>query len=1351
MVPLLLKNSEIPKPQIFDCLKTSAVDRSDAVRLLALKTVASLMREAKDDSIDNFFELVHNRSRDKSLTIRKEALAELASFYKRCLLSGKHDHERMTVALNATLHMYYQPSVEDKIAVERLFKSCIIPYNLDTRQRVQSLFLCYQLADSASIKSIQELLKMQFAAATLVRDAMAIILDSHGKKIVGESSKEMMERIQKISLLLPKSEKSIDSLKRFFNAVHTDSVLRTSLGQLLHPRCPSRQSAQCLRDILKRISQPPPSAAGSGAHSSAAADTVYEHTVKLLLERCASVLFDEAFGQELLTQLVVSRETLDSSTESGVSSAVPATSSFAHIELTRGLRILLALSVYHKETLPADDVLAYLQSVIASVPPTTVPEVPADTKTDEDPPTSTELSLQIICCMLGGGPIYGARDAGGSGAAIEQHVDPASLRASLTAEGSKKASQSAIKKTSSQARGPGLYSGSAGQLYGEALVILPLLKSFCTTGMTADCPPLPPAMVPPAPKSESPAVPTAGIKNSRKRGATAATGGIRKKKALAKEEAAEPKEEEEAQAGLAWRRERRRAKLAVRVLRQLLSVAHSLAGSHSPFPKGPVSSMFSETEDDANNSNPPADDDGCSPKESTNADASPRNGKQEGTEDDCALTDLEDAPKMGLLEKMVQDCLDSIVQTCLACDMSSPHYVTSLTTLSHIGLLFPGVYNRQLKSLMTSQLIGQLLTNDSLVKPTKKSRASATPQDPGKPSDWIKDGNLSVLTRAKIAAVKLMANWLVGLQIQNKQVAQVIIRLLHRIIVHDGDLTCGGNMSYGEMSRMRLVAATSWLKVAHFQFYVEVIEVAWYQSMSYVLCDPCPDVRSRFLSVLNQGLLRLRLPLEYMAMFVHVSDVQDNAFRQRAKQYLVANVKRRRDFLSKHASFTNNPKLLFAILPDFVLAYAIHLLAHDPDWSAIDDTARLLSIKSALWFVLEPIMSGANNYSFLRRLIELIKHSRDALCPEDDLASLKMYVVCDIALGLLLTRCTNMVWKSSQFEIKLPRTLFVHAPPDFINPDFAQLYKPASGGATEEGEPRITFTPAKNARAVKEGLIPPQFLRHKTASGPHATRVDGDEGATTQPDDLSNAAAATISKSKKPRATGKKTVRQPKKDASKPSQTAEETHNVSSPSSPHVDLDEEEQPESQIVGFVEVEISTATSVNQLSVPDSRHPRTVPVVTEGRKRVHPESSLEANGPKSVNCLEVTETADVTVDVSSKKRKVTSPSHLPQATAADTVTCPSVSPTSSPKQANGISVPKKTSNLRQGKLNFLEAAGSVPKTAATATVSSSKPSSQSKPSVAASSTETGTRLRSTAAKSPKTSRRAPPGRASTRKVR
>ncbi len=39
---------------------------------------------------------------------------------------------------------------------------------------------------------------------------------------------------------------------------------------------------------------------------------------------------------------------------------------------------------------------------------------------------------------------------------------------------------------------------------------------------------------------------------------------------------------------------------------------------------------------------------------------------------------------------------------------------------------------------------------------------------------------------------------------------------------------------------MRLVAGTSWLKIAHFQFYVEAIEVGWYQSMSYIMCVSLP-------------------------------------------------------------------------------------------------------------------------------------------------------------------------------------------------------------------------------------------------------------------------------------------------------------------------------------------------------------------------------------------------------------------------------------------------------------------------------------------------------------------------------
>jgi len=36
---------------------------------------------------------------------------------------------------------------------------------------------------------------------------------------------------------------------------------------------------------------------------------------------------------------------------------------------------------------------------------------------------------------------------------------------------------------------------------------------------------------------------------------------------------------------------------------------------------------------------------------------------------------------------------------------------------------------------------------------------------------------------------------------------------------------------------------------------------------------------------------------------------------------------------------------IFALLPDYVVPYAIHLLAHDPDLTGTDDVATLSSIR----------------------------------------------------------------------------------------------------------------------------------------------------------------------------------------------------------------------------------------------------------------------------------------------------------------------------------------------------------------------------------------------------------------------
>ena len=39
---------------------------------------------------------------------------------------------------------------------------------------------------------------------------------------------------------------------------------------------------------------------------------------------------------------------------------------------------------------------------------------------------------------------------------------------------------------------------------------------------------------------------------------------------------------------------------------------------------------------------------------------------------------------------------------------------------------------------------------------------------------------------------------------------------------------------------------------------------------------------------------------------------------------------------------------------------------------------------SYLWFFMEPILAKADNYSFLKKLVENVKETRDAQAPDDE-------------------------------------------------------------------------------------------------------------------------------------------------------------------------------------------------------------------------------------------------------------------------------------------------------------------------------------------------------------------------------
>ncbi|KAG5444949.1 Sister chromatid cohesion protein PDS5 B-A [Clonorchis sinensis] len=983
MVPQMIQhNPDLPRDQLLKCIQQRAYDQNDDVRLFVLRTVSSLINEAPLDTVANdLYQLLIGRCRDKSLSIRKEAATSLANMYKRLVQEPQPPADRLSAVVNGILHMYYHSSVDDKIIVERLFKSSLVPYHFNTSDRVRALLTCNGLLDEASVRAVREMFRMQYTVTVLLKDILHLLSTQDGKKISVAGGTDLMDRLIALTNVLPKTDhKTVEQLKRFFNKVHSDESLRLQLVKLTKPTCTCFEATKILRYLIKHIDNSSSSVTAGGAEAHAQ----YVRCVKILLERFAPVLFDKAFGQELVTQLLVIREKAAQSSSLGPS------------ETLKALILLHSLSLYFTGILPTEGLASYLINILSddsisadiTAPPRSSSTTTSPTTTQEaDPQTTHELALSVFCSLLNGpGPLCDNDSEVPDSCSYPLHTD------------------------------------SAYDLIGCTKDLLPLLKNFCSTGMTRLFPPVP-CPVDSALQTLPPLQNGARLEEGKP-----ARGKLKR----------EVSQRCVYLAGLAWRRERRRAKLAIQALLALYKSAQRFR-------------LAPEVE--------------------------------------------------------IKAAVDEVVKVCLACPSDSPDYIACLTALGRIALRLPGVYNREFKQFTTKSLIPDVLARDSEIEESgkvgspdrsnaakrKQNRTLNTYSNPA--ADWISDGCVPQSTRAKISATKFMSNWLRGLKIEEKPVAQAVIRLLHRIIIHNGDLTGQGKLAPGEMSRMRLVAATSWLKLAHSQCYVDSIEVDWYQSMTYILRDPCPQVRSHFLTKLNQGLYRLQLPLEYMAMFAHAPNVPDAMFKQRAKQLLAANIQRRRDFLDRYPSRLSDPKFLYALLPEFLLPYVIYLLAHVPDWTEPNDVDSLNRIKASLWFVMEPIVTRGHNFLFIRKIIERIKHTRDALAPEDAIANAKLYLTCDVALGLLLTRCSDLTIKDYIIDVKLPKSLFVATPTTFRNPDFEQLLNSSSRDAGSPTNvvrtPLIQFTPRKDTQTEKY-MIPAELLKGKRRA-PAASRSESTE------------------------------------------------------------------------------------------------------------------------------------------------------------------------------------------------------------------------------------------------------------------
>uniref|UniRef100_A0A7M4EQ00 PDS5 cohesin associated factor A n=1 Tax=Crocodylus porosus TaxID=8502 RepID=A0A7M4EQ00_CROPO len=313
--------------------------------------------------------------------------------------------------------------------------------------------------------------------------------------------------------------------------------------------------------------------------------------------------------------------------------------------------------------------------------------------------------------------------------------------------------------------------------------------------------------------------------------------------------------------------------------------------------------------------------------------------------------------------------------------------ITPLVSLGHISMLAPDQFASPMKSVVANFIVKDLLMNDR-----------STGEKNGKL--WSPDEEVSPEVLAKVQAIKLLVRWLLGMKNNQSKSANSTLRLLSAMLVSEGDLTEQKRISKSDMSRLRLAAGSAIMKLAQEPCYHEIITPEQFQLCALVINDECYQVRQIFAQKLHKALVKLLLPLEYMAIFALCAKDPVKERRAHARQCLLKNISIRREYIKQNPMA--NEKLL-SLLPEYVVPYMIHLLAHDPDFTKPQDVDQLRDIKECLWFMLEVLMTKNenNSHAFMKKMAENIKLTRDAQSPDEPKANEKLYTVCDVALCVI--------------------------------------------------------------------------------------------------------------------------------------------------------------------------------------------------------------------------------------------------------------------------------------------------------------------------------------------------------------
>ncbi|XP_011866595.1 PREDICTED: sister chromatid cohesion protein PDS5 homolog B-B isoform X1 [Vollenhovia emeryi] len=367
---------------------------------------------------------------------------------------------------------------------------------------------------------------------------------------------------------------------------------------------------------------------------------------------------------------------------------------------------------------------------------------------------------------------------------------------------------------------------------------------------------------------------------------------------------------------------------------------------------------------------------------------------------------------------------------------TSEYYRTSIVTLGHIAYNLPDKYQVQIKNMVSRKIVKELLVKESSEQTSEAIEG-----------DWCREDQLPEETRCRLEGLKCMARWLLGLKTDVLS-AQKTFRMLNAFMVNKGDLLSQGRLSKAEMSWLRLQAGCSMLKICEQKGVGDQFTAEQFYNLSQLMVDEVPQVREAFGSKLHKGLGRgipnKCLPLDFMGYYALAGKEQDKRLKCVLKTYMQTDINKRRDYVKTLSLGTVERAMdqLPHILPDYMLVFAVPILAHDPEFTSHIMVTQLKVIQQCLWFILEPLITKNEYYcyGFYKNLVERMKSHKDALKPEDNEMNYKLWAVCDLAMNVIYTKTTNFDLKEFPSETRIPTMYFKRSDETLHN---QKIYLPA--------------------------------------------------------------------------------------------------------------------------------------------------------------------------------------------------------------------------------------------------------------------------------------------------------------------